>query len=404
MSAVTVALAAAGLTAQKAKASYEETLGRVRLSNLTSLSEFSRDISAGLRLLAVSADNSLADSAAYVRSRATGGIGCLNGFDSGKVKNISEFLNGTHSFAEDFSGSEEERKAAVMLSDYAQSLYYHLNDVTAAVMDGEYSLTEYSSVYSADELLYFEDFLDFENGNENEIFKIITPASAQAESGSFLDGKEKISVNEARKIAGDAAGMNPSLWREINSVTTGVDVYSFAHGDTAAEICKSGGTLCRLVNPLPCNQALYSYEYAKNKALEFAEKHGYGELSATVTKKNEFTADFSMFPKVNGILLLTARIEATVCLSSGEITYFDASEYIKNYRSDIIFNMEKPNLSGILPNNLTLGETLICLVNIGGRERICYLAVCYFEGDTVLVFVDTSEFKVLKTKIIYDTI
>lgn len=404
LSAIAVALAAGGLAAQKAKASYEETLGKVRLVNLTSLCEFSRDISAGLRLLAVSADDALTDSTAYVRAKAMGAVGCLNSFDSEKAKNISAFFNGTHSFAEDFTGSEAQRKAAVILSDYAQSLYYHLNDVTAAVMDGEYSLTEYSSIYSADELPYFENFLDFKSGSENEIFEIITPTSVQAGSGNFFDGKEKISENEARSIAGKAAGITPALWRENEAFTIGIEVYSFAHGDVAAEVCKSGGQLCRLVNPQPCNQALYSYEDAESAALEFAKKHGYTGLTVTAAKTNEFTADFSLFPEVDGVLLLTSRIEVSVCLASGKITYFDASEYIRNYRENVGFNTDEPDLSKILPNNLALQETVNCLVNIDGRERMCCLAVCYFEGDTVLAFVDSFDLKVLKTKIIYDTI
>lgn len=401
LAAISVALAAAGLSAQKAMASYEETLGKVRMTNLTSLCEFARDISAGLRLLAVSADNSLADSSAYVNARVMGAIGCLNGFDSGNVENISEFLNGANSFAENFSGSESERKAAVMLSDYAQGLYYHLNDITSAVMNGEYSLTEYSSVYGGDKPPYFEDYLDFANGNENEIFKIITPASASAGGYGFFDGKEKISENEARKIASRVAAVNTALWR-INKVDTAdIEVYSLAYGDIAADICKSGGVLCRLVKPLPCAQSVYSKEDAKNKALEFAEKNGYVGLTAAETQSGEFEASFSMFPEVNGILLLTARVDAAVCLASGEITYFNAAEYIKNYRSNISFNMGNPDLITVLPENLTLKETLNCLVNIDSRDRLCYLAVCRFESDTVLVFVDAYEFKVLKTEIIY---
>lgn len=382
-------------------ASYEETLGRVRLTNLTSLCELSRDISGGLRLLAVSADNSLADSAAYVRARIMGAIGCLNSFESDRVENISGFLNGTNSFAEKFSGSESERKSAIMLSDYAQDLYYHLNDITSAVMNGEYLLTEYSSAYSGSKSPYFEDYLDFTSGNESEIFKIITSVSANAEKQGCLNGKRKITADEAINIAGGVARVNAVLLRESKKVATDIEVYSFVYGDIAVDICKSGGLLCRLVNPLPCMQSVYSREDAEIKALEFAEKYGYVGLTAAEMHESEFEASFFLFPEVNGVLLLTARIDVTVCLASGDITYFDASEYIKNYRDDVSYNMGSPDLNKILPENLILKETVNCLVNIGGRDRLCYLAVCHFEGDTVLMFVDASEFKVLKTEIIY---
>lgn len=392
-------LAASGFFSQRAKASYEETLGRVRLTNLTSLCEFSRDISGGLRLLAVSADNSLADSAAYVRARAMGAIGCLNTFDSENVENISRFLNGAYSFAEDFSGSDSQRKTAVLLSDYAQGIYYHLNDVSSAVMNGLYSLIEYSNPYSSTQLPYFEEYVDFANGDEKEIFEMITPVSARAGGYSLLAGKEKISEDAARNTASKVVDINSALWRESESLQTDIEVYSLAYGDIAVYICKTGGMLCRLVNPMPCARAFYSLEEAEKKAEDFLKQQGFINLTVINREKSEFTASFLLAPEVNGILLLTAAVELDVCLASGEITYFDASEYIKNYRSDLSFNLGSPDLSGILPPNLVLNGVVNCLVNIDGRERLCYLAVCSFQGDTVLLYIDSSEFKVIETQI-----
>ena len=49
--AATVIIAATGLFSQRAKAGYEETLGKVRLSNLTSLCEYTREVGSGLRVL-----------------------------------------------------------------------------------------------------------------------------------------------------------------------------------------------------------------------------------------------------------------------------------------------------------------------------------------------------------------
>ncbi len=399
--AISVILAAAGLSAQKAKASYEETLGKMRLSALASLCEFSRDISAGLRLLAVSADNSMSDSAAYVGARVAGATGCINSFESKNVKNISDFLNSVNGYVQDFSGSESERKAAVMLSDYAQELYYHLNDLTSAVMNGKYALTEYPSVYSSEKTPYYEDYLDFSNGNENEIFKVIIPAAASARGCEFLRDKEKITEEDAKKIASRVADVSTALWRTDKSKAKDIETHSFVHGDISADICKFGGAVCRLVKPSACAQTVYSVEEAEKKAIDFAKTNGYSDLTLFPINGNEFEVSFYMFPEVNGILLLTARVEVSVCLANGEITYFDAAEYIKNYRSDISFNMGKPDLRMVLPENLILEDTLNCLVNIDGRDRLCYLAVADFEGNTVLTFIDASEFEVLKTEIKY---
>ena len=155
-----VIIAASGLFSQRAKAGYEETLGKVRMANLGSMSEYFRDISAGLRLLAVSTENSFSDSSSYIEARIMGAKSCLNGFNDKKVKNISAYLDALDKFMQNFTGTSEKRKIAIYLSEYAREVYYHLNDVSSAVINGAYSLTEYGSVYRNEKKPYFEDFVD----------------------------------------------------------------------------------------------------------------------------------------------------------------------------------------------------------------------------------------------------
>jgi hypothetical protein len=96
-------------------------------------------------------------------------------------------------------------------------------------------------------------------------------------------------------------------------------------------------------------------------------------MVALETEKSEFTASFVFVPRINGILLLTAEIRAEVCLASGETTFFDASEFIKNYRTDIYVDTEIPDFSGRLPPNLTMEKADICYADIGGKKQICYI-------------------------------
>ncbi|MBQ4603924.1 MAG: germination protein YpeB, partial [Clostridia bacterium] len=281
--AVCVVFAAAGLFSQRAKAGYEETLGKVRMTNLGTLSEHFRDISAGLRLLAVSTESSFSDSSSYVEARVMGAKGCLNGFNAKKVKNISDCLDTVNKFTQSFTGSSEKRKIAIYLSEYARDVYYHLNDVSSAILNGAYSLTEYGSIYIDDGKPYFEDFVDYSNGSEKELFGAAAPASANAEGIFFGD---KISEEMAADIAGDATGINPALWRKNKDNS---DVYSFRHGDTLVNVAKSG-MVCKLINPKPCRTAKISVEEAEKKAAEYLAEFGYKNLSALRREKSEFTA------------------------------------------------------------------------------------------------------------------
>ena len=98
--ALCVVFAASGLFAAKAKSDYESALERVRFEGLASLTEYSREISSGLRLLAVSTGDSLADSRAYVSSRAVGALGSLGCFESKNVDNLIRVFSGLYDFSE----------------------------------------------------------------------------------------------------------------------------------------------------------------------------------------------------------------------------------------------------------------------------------------------------------------
>lgn len=397
LTAVCIVFAASGIFSAHAKSEYEETLEKVRFSSLVSLCEYCHFISSGLRLLAVSADDALSENSAFVCSNAMAAQSCLSSFNSEKSRNISRFISGVGDFAESFSGNGNQRESAKKLADYARGIYYHLSDLSTGIVGGMYSLLEFGSVYFAEEKPYFEDYLDYSDGKEEDIFSIISPVAAVKQGFFFLDGKEHISEDAAREKASGYIKINPALWRK-GSAAEDVEVYPFYHGNTAVEICKYGGTLCRLVNPLPCRAAEFGIDDAVKKAEKFLLKCGYKDCVVIETEKSEFTASFVFVPRINGILLLTAEIRAEVCLASGETSFFDASEFIKNYRTDIYADTEIPDFSGRLPPNLTMEKADICYADIGGKEQICYIAECIFEGEYVRAYIDYYTLRILRVE------
>lgn len=399
LTAVAVVFAASGYVSQRAKAGYEETLGKVRLTNLTALCEYSREIGSGLRVLAVSSGDSTADSMAFVRDRIMGAVGCLNTFSSKNVKHMSKFFNKVYGFAEDFTGTDAEREAAINLSLYAQEIYYHLNDVSSAVLGGAYSLTEYGTAYNRNNLPYFEKYLDYSNGREKELFEQISPASAQAGGYALLNGADKISGAAAKDFAGRLTGINSSLWRNSDGTVSGVALHSLKYGDVSVDICERGGVLMRLVNPMPCAKAFYSSDEAAEFAESFMARQGCSTMRCVGKSVNDFTADFVFAPLVNGVLLLNAQIRITVCRASGGITFFDASEYVENYRTDVFRKENEPDAHKLLPAVLTLRETVQCIAEINGKNRHCLLAVSSFDGGEVRSYVDFQSGRVIKTEI-----
>lgn len=395
--ALCLAVAVAGGFSGNAKASYEETLEKVRFEALNSLCEYVHELSGGLSLLSVSQGDAIADSLNYIGSRAAGAMGSAACFNGEKTVNINKFLEAVFELSQKFSGNDQSREAAAEFSDYAEELYYHLSDLSAAVMGGKYSLSEYGSFYSSGKKPYFEDYLDYSNKKENELFAYAESAQAGGGHYAVLYGKEAVSLEYAKKKASGIIGIDEVLWREGEKKSrNGFEIYSLTHGDTAIEICKSGGVLCRFVNYVQCGENVYSGDDALLKAKNFLENHGYKVKELIGCKINSFTADFCFAPEVNGVLLLTAPVEVSVCLSSGDITFFDASQYIKNFREDIFTPGTVPDLSSILSDKLVIKRTAVCLAEVDERERLCYLAICSFEGEELWFYIDYSELRVVK--------
>ncbi len=392
--ALCVAIGVASVFSSRAKASYEEKLEKMRFQALNSLCEYAREISSGLSLLAVSAGDAVADSSAYVNSRAAAAIGNAACFDKEKTANINKFLQAVYDLTQDFEDNEESRKNAEEFSDYAEELYYHLSDISLAVSGGKYSLSEYGSVYSSDSKPYFEHFLDF----KAEIAEKMQNVRADVQNSEFIGSKETVSVEDAKEKASRVVDIPELLWRTEEKTANGTEFYAFTHDDTEIRVCRSGGNICYIVNPKPCSKAVYSVAEVSEKGKDFVENCGYDADVLLGVKVNEFTADFCFVPEVNGVLLADASVFVSVCLASGGITFFDSFEYIKNYRTDISAETEISDLSGVLPDNLTAEKIYLSFADIKGKDRLCFLAVCPFEGEKLFAFIDYNEMKVLEMK------
>ena len=395
--ALCVVIGAAGIFSGRAKASYEATLGKVRFEALASLCEYIHELSGGLSLLSVSQGDAVADSSGYVGARAAGAMGCTACFKRENSANINRFLNSVYELSQTFSGNEQSRNAASDFSDYAEELYHHLSDVYSAAAGGKYSLVEYGSIYSSENKPYFEDYLDFANGREDELFNRAEDVYAGGGHFAVLNGEETVSPDFAKEKASRLIGIDEILWREgEEKQTNGFEIYTLVHGDTEIEITRSGGRLCKLINPMPCSQAVYSGKDALVRAKEFVETQGCYATELIAVRINPFTADFSLAPVVNGVMLITATVRVSVCLATREITFFDATEYIKNYRENIAVNDSVPDLRSVLSDELNVMKTAVCFAEADGRERLCYLAVCRYENEYLWVFLDYSSLKVIK--------
>ncbi len=397
VSAFAVFFAASGMVLNRAKAVYEDVLGRVRLSGLTSLCEYVQDLSGGLRVLAVSADENVADASAFVTARTMGALGSLSCFESESTKNIGVFLNGVCSFAEELSDgiNEEQRKNALDFSDYAQELYYHLSDVANAAVSGEYSLVEAGEIYGKDGTEYFEKSLDFSNGKESELFSRFANAAVAV---TQISNKNAVTLQQAKEIAAEFAGVKASLLRgEGEETVGGVVTYRFYHNETIINVGKYTGRICRVLTNHICINPQFSFSQAEEAAGKLMNKLGCADYDFVYSESGDFSAKFVMAPVINGILFLPAAVNIEICLGECGTIGFDAGRFALNYPAELADLKENADVSMLIPENLVLQKSRLCCVDFDGNRKYCYLAECLLKNEKVLVFIDYYTLKTLKT-------
>lgn len=386
--ATAVCLAAAASDAAKARGDYGEALGRVRMSSLVSLCEYSSQLSAGLRALAVSPDGGTADPAAYVCSKALGAMGGAASFSEDSAGNILYFLDGVYRFAEEFPDepSEEKRAAAIRLSDYAGELYDHLSDVSAAVLNGDISLLE------GGDAEFIEDKLDFSNGSEDEIFPLIAVSVSPVGSAEAAVSREA-----ARAAASELFGVEAALWRGGETEELGgIEVYRFTYGSMLVDISTSGEVAAFTVAE-PCKTAETGADSAAASAAKFLKERNFPEMEELSRREREFRTELEFAPCVGGVLHLDSAVKVAVCRCCSELIRFDCSEYIKNYRETMAVDA-KPRLARLLPSGFDLERQRLCVADIDGRARLCYLAECSFRNEKLRMYFDYFSLKALKSE------
>ncbi len=402
ISAFVVFFAASGFMLQRSKAVYEDSLGKVRLSGLASLCEYIHDISMSLRLLAVSSDEKVSESASVAYAKILGAQGSIACFENVKTENISAFLSGIASFSQGFSDntiSGEEREKALAYSDYAQEMYYHLSDVANAVISGEYSLFEAEEIYSKNTAEFFENHLDFSNGTEKELFSGFESASVQTRATQ--NQKQEITVREAKENAADFLSVHYSLLRDKGEeAIDGFQTYKFVHNGISVNVCKYGGEICRFVDSHICMSNELTHHQTQKKAEVMMKKAGCNEYEIITSQRNGNTSYFVFAPVEKNILLLDATVEIEVCAGEGRIVYFDAVNYRKHYPEAVGEITENTVVSRLLPDNLTFVKSNTCYVTIDGKERYCYLAQCLLGEEKVFVFIDCHSLKTLETVLV----
>lgn len=197
--------------------------------------------------------------------------------------------------------------------------------------------------------------------------------------GPFSDGQEKTTPKRERPEvhAEDAAvflqhlNFSADFAGEIDGV---VPCYKFESEDFQAQITKKGGLLLMLIYSRNVGEAALSLEEGEEKAAEFAEKLGCGEVKEVWREYYGNTAVYNFAPVKNGVTIYPDLFKIKVALDNGDIISFEGKSYVMSEHEREI---ETPALtakqaSEKLKDGFETDTVRLCIVSVDQKEHLAW--------------------------------
>ncbi|GGE11170.1 germination protein YpeB [Marinithermofilum abyssi] len=142
-----------------------------------------------------------------------------------------------------------------------------------------------------------------------------------------------------------------------------------------ADVTKKGGYVIWMMYDRPVKQQRLTLEQAQGKAIQFLDRLGYPQMDATSYDEVGNMAAFTFVRKSGNVLIYPETVSVKVALDNGEITAYQAKEYVFNHK-------EKRNMRPALteaearkhvnPRLKVQDTNLAVIFGDEGGEVLCY--------------------------------
>ena len=222
----------------------------------------------------------------------------------------------------------------------------------------------------------------------------VGPGEAQRKALSFIDGNQGVDYHAA--VTGSAEGRIPAYRVEV-SPAGGSDSEKYV-----MDISKKGGKLVWMINSRPVGNQSIDINAARQKALDYLKKSGFGDMKATYFQRHENSATFNFAALQDGVVLYPDLIKVTVALDNGEITGAETSGYLMSHRRRDLpaAGISREQAMAELNQRLQAQGGNLVLIPLGSEEeKLAYEFQGRLGEDNYLIYVnalDGREENVLK--------
>lgn len=167
------------------------------------------------------------------------------------------------------------------------------------------------------------------------------------------------------------------------------------------DITKKGGHVLWMINERAIGNRAISMETAENKARQFLASKGYPSMALTTTTPYDGISIFSFVYNQNNILIYPDMIKVSVAQDNGEITQFNAGNYLvfhhdrKIPKPALSFSQARSKLNKHI---MVEQEKMALILNEQRKEVLCYEFRGKIGPDVMVVFINamTGEEEVIQ--------
>ena len=301
--------------------------------------------------------------------------------------------------------TEEDRQNLVSLSATAQQLAAQLTDLQAELNEKTITIDD---IRQAQQQLAEQDTgsmgysLQQIESEFPETPSLIYdgPFSSHLENESpvYLEGREEVDMETARKNAADMLGLKPELLSYSSTSEGKLKTFDFSGqvdgGELWVEVTCVGGVVFNVLSSRMAGNAVYDAQECVQKAHEFLSANGYEDMKESywIINNNIITINFAY--SQGDVLCYPDLIKVSIAQDTGKMVGFEAKGYIMRHTERDVSNVQigREQAEAAVSGLLQVESYQLCVIpSSGERDVLCHEFLCINEeGKTYLVYINAA--------------
>ena len=275
-----------------------------------------------------------------------------------------------------------EQMASLLSADYFS--FDKISDSLTAVDKGSEKTVSYLDSIS-DAELSFEDYptLIYDGPFSDNILN---------KPSELLENAREITRDNAKKIAAKVLGIEENLLVEENDTEGRAATFNFRTDTYSISITKKGGFPLEIMSNITAGEEKITHADATEKAVNFLNSLGYYDMNSTYSSTDDGICTINFAYKQGSFICYSDLIKVSVSLTDGQITAFEATDYVMHHEEREIPDFVITPEEAIAKTSSLLQVKKVSAAVIpdkSGNEKYTYELFCEdTSGQHVLIYKD----------------